>query len=244
MPRFIARAAILTAILISLAPLGFAPLGLTPIAEAQPARGAVGEFERVRSVMSDRFKNIKLTGDPNRDFAALLIASFEETLFLAKAQLNYGGDRELRAVAQKIQDEQQERIDALKTWQVRSRQPGYQEQPNPTPSGEGPLDRQAQAGPAQAQAIPSAAPPPTSSAPASTANTPLVKGTVQKVDEAAGKVTLDHERIPNIDMDAMTMAYKVQDPTLLKGLKAGDTVRFSADRINGNIVITRIQKAK
>ncbi|AWB25204.1 MULTISPECIES: copper-binding protein [Methylobacterium] len=244
MTRPTARAAVLTAALLSLASPSFAP-----VAEAQPARGAAGEFERVRSVISDRFKNTKLTGDPDQDFAALLIASFEETLFLAKAQLNYGGDRELRAVAQKIQDEQQERIDALKTWRVRSREPGYREQPNQTPSGAGPLDRPGQANAAearsaQAQAAPSSAQPPAASAPASTANTPLVKGTVQKVDEAGGKVTLDHERIPNIDMDAMTMAYKVQDPALLKGLKAGDTVKFSADRVNGQLAITRIQTAK
>ncbi|MFC6047068.1 copper-binding protein, partial [Methylobacterium hispanicum] len=76
------------------------------------------------------------------------------------------------------------------------------------------------------------------------ANTPLVSGTVQKVDEAAGKVTLDHERIPNIDMDAMTMAYRVADPAILKGVKAGDRVRFSADRVNGQLAITRIQKAR
>lgn len=239
MTRFTARAAVLTASLLSLA-----PLGLAPVAEAQPARGAAGEFERVRDVMSDRFKNTKLTGDPDRDFAALLIANFEETLFLAKAQLNYGGDRELRAVAQKIQDEQQERIDALKTWQVRSRQTDYKPQPNQPPSGAGPLDRPAQASSAEASSAQAQAAPATTQPLASSANTPLVKGRVQKVDEAAGKVTLDHERIPNIDMDAMTMAYKVQDPSLLKGLKAGDTVRFSADRVNGQLAITRIQKAK
>jgi Cu/Ag efflux protein CusF len=71
-----------------------------------------------------------------------------------------------------------------------------------------------------------------------------VSGTVQKVDEASGKVTLDHERIPNIDMDAMTMAYRVADPAILKGVKAGDRVRFSADRVNGQLAITRIQKTR
>ena len=219
-----------------------APFVLERVALAQPARGAAGEFERVRDVMSNRFKNTKLTGDPDKDFAELLIASFEETLFLAKAQLNYGGDRELREVAQKIQDEQQERIDALKKWQVRSREPGYRQQPDQPPSGTGPLDRQAQAGSARPE--PASPPPQQPSSPPSTANTPLVSGTVQKIDEAAGKVTLDHERIPNIDMDAMTMAYKVQDPTMLKDLKVGQKVRFSADRVDGAIAVTRIQKVK
>lgn len=235
MKRTTALAALATALLTAAA-----PFALERAAQAQPARGAAGEFERVRDVMANRFKNTKLTGDPDKDFAALLIASFEETLFLAKAQLNYGGDRQLREIAEKIQDEQQPRIDALKKWQVRRQQPDYQAQPNEAAPGTGPLDRQAQAGAGQPPAQPDTAP----AAPAAPANTPLVSGTVQKIDEAAGKVTLDHERIPNIDMDAMTMAYKVQDPALLKGLKPGERVRFSADRVNGSIAITRIQKSK
>ena len=212
-------------------------------AGAQPAKGAPAALERARDTMASRFRDTKLTGEPDRDFAEMLIASYEETLFLAKTQLDYGGDRQLREIAQRIQDEQQAKIDALKQWQVRSRESDYRPQPNQTPSGEGPLDRQAQAGaPAQAAtASPAPAKPPAASPPA---NTPLVTGTVQKIDEAAGKVTLDHERIPNIDMDAMTMAYKVQDPALLKGFKPGEKVRFSADRINGSIAITRIQKAR
>ncbi|KMO37457.1 hypothetical protein VQ02_12550 [Methylobacterium variabile] len=217
---------------------------LSGAAWAQPAKGAPAAIERVREVMADRFRNLKLTGDPDRDFAELLIASYEQTLFLAKAQLEYGGDRQLRETAQKIQDEQQQKIDALKEWQVRSRQSDYRSQPNQTPSGEGPLDRQAQAGGSRQPASPSPAPPPKPAAAQPPANTPLVSGTVQKVDEAAGKVTLDHERIPNIDMDAMTMAYRVADPAILKGVKAGDRVRFSADRVNGQLAITRIQKAR
>ncbi|MBY0295464.1 MAG: copper-binding protein [Methylobacterium sp.] len=217
---------------------------LSGAAWAQPAKGAPAALERVREVMADRFRNLKLTGDPDRDFAELLIASYEQTLFLAKAQLEYGGDRQLRETAQKIQDEQQQKIDALKEWQVRSRQSDYRPQPNQTPSGEGPLDRQAQAGGSRQPASPSPAPPPKPAAAQPPANTPLVSGTVQKVDEAAGKVTLDHERIPNIDMDAMTMAYRVADPAILKGVKAGDRVRFSADRVNGQLAITRIQKAR
>ncbi|MGY2049108.1 copper-binding protein [Methylobacterium sp. JK268] len=212
-------------------------------ARAQPAKGAAAAMERVREVMANRFKDTKLTGDPDRDFAELLIASYEETLFLAKAQLDYGGDRQLREMAEAIQRGEQKKIDAIKEWQVRSRQPDYQAQPNQTPSGQGPLDRQAQAGAPRTPSAPAPEKPP-SPAPAPAPTGPLVAGTVQKVDEAAGKVTLDHERIPNIDMDAMTMAYRVQDPAMLKGLKPGEKVRFSADRVNGSIAITRIQKGR
>jgi Cu/Ag efflux protein CusF len=108
------------------------------------------------------------------------------------------------------------------------------------------LDRQAKGDPAQGKpdtpSAEKAAPQPTPQATPS--NAPLVAGTVKKVDDAAGKVTLDHEAIPNIGMDAMTMAYKVQDAAMLKGLRPGERVRFSADRVNGSIAVTRIQKAK
>jgi Cu/Ag efflux protein CusF len=71
-----------------------------------------------------------------------------------------------------------------------------------------------------------------------------VSGTVEKVDAGAGKVTLDHGPIPNLNMDAMTMVFRAQDPTVLKGVKAGDRVRFQADRVNGQISVVRIQKGR
>lgn len=73
-------------------------------------------------------------------------------------------------------------------------------------------------------------------------NLPTVSGTVEKVDTAQGKVTTDHGPIQNLDMEAMTMVFRAQDPNLLKGLKAGDKVQFTADRVNGQISITSIKK--
>ena len=67
---------------------------------------------------------------------------------------------------------------------------------------------------------------------------------MEKVDAGAGKVTLDHGPIPNQNMDAMTMVFRAQDPTVLKGVKAGDRVRFQADRVNGQISVVRIQKGR
>jgi Cu(I)/Ag(I) efflux system periplasmic protein CusF len=71
---------------------------------------------------------------------------------------------------------------------------------------------------------------------------PTVSGTVEKVDTAQGKVTIDHGPIKNLDMDAMTMVFRAQDPALLKGIKAGDKVQFTADRVNGQISVTSIKK--
>ncbi|HEV2555432.1 MAG TPA: copper-binding protein [Bosea sp. (in: a-proteobacteria)] len=71
-----------------------------------------------------------------------------------------------------------------------------------------------------------------------------VNGTVTKVDEAQGKLTINHGAIKNLDMDAMTMVFRAGDPAMLKGLKAGDKIKFDADRVNGQITVTKLQKAK
>ena len=67
---------------------------------------------------------------------------------------------------------------------------------------------------------------------------------VIKIDKSAGKITLKHGPIKNLDMDSMTMVFRVADPALLDKAKPGDKVRFEADRINGAITITTMDKAK
>ena len=57
-------------------------------------------------------------------------------------------------------------------------------------------------------------------------------------------LTLDHGAIPGLDMPAMTMVYKVQDPKLLKSVKAGDKVKFTIEKINGQLTVAKIDKAK
>jgi Cu(I)/Ag(I) efflux system protein CusF len=69
-----------------------------------------------------------------------------------------------------------------------------------------------------------------------------VSATVKKVDESAEKITLEHAKIPNLDMDAMTMVFKAGDKAMLKSVKLGDKVRFTADRVNGQLTVTRIEK--
>lgn len=45
---------------------------------------------------------------------------------------------------------------------------------------------------------------------------------------AASQIVLEHGEIKGF-MEAMTMGYRVDPPTLLEGLKQGDTVRFTID---------------
>jgi Cu(I)/Ag(I) efflux system periplasmic protein CusF len=77
------------------------------------------------------------------------------------------------------------------------------------------------------------------------AQSPLVDGQVTKVDAAVGKITIKHGPFRKFDMDdPMTMVYPVQDPAMLKAVKPGDKVKFDADSVNGQITITKLQKAK
>ncbi|MCA0404724.1 MAG: copper-binding protein [Proteobacteria bacterium] len=79
---------------------------------------------------------------------------------------------------------------------------------------------------------------------ASAAQAQSVSGTVKKIDEAQGKITIDHGPIKNLDMEAMSMVFRAADTAMLKGLKAGDKIKFDADRVNGQIAVTKLQKAK
>ena len=74
--------------------------------------------------------------------------------------------------------------------------------------------------------------------------TPMADGEVRKVDKEAGKVTLRHGPIANLAMPGMTMVFKVASPKMLEGLKDGDKVRFTADRVNGAITVTTIEPAR
>ncbi len=79
---------------------------------------------------------------------------------------------------------------------------------------------------------------------AALANAQSVNGTVKKIDAEQGKLTIDHGPIKNLDMEAMSMVFRAGDPAMLKGLKAGDKIKFDADRVNGQITVTKLQKAK
>jgi len=65
------------------------------------------------------------------------------------------------------------------------------------------------------------------------------KGKVIAVTQEKQELVLEHGEIKGF-MDPMTMGYKVSAPSLLKGLKPGDEVRFSIDK--NKSVITKITK--
>jgi Cu/Ag efflux protein CusF len=82
---------------------------------------------------------------------------------------------------------------------------------------------------------------------ATTAETKTVEmtdGEIRKVDMENKKITIKHDEIKNLDMPGMTMVFQVKDAAMLDKVKAGDKVKFSADKIGGAIVVTDIQATK
>lgn len=70
-------------------------------------------------------------------------------------------------------------------------------------------------------------------------------GEVRKVDKAGGRLTIRHGPLPQLDMpQPMTMVYRVKDPALLERVKAGDKVRFEAEKIGGAFTVTKIEPAR
>jgi len=93
----------------------------------------------------------------------------------------------------------------------------------------------AQANDAHAQHAPA-----TASAPAAVS----IDGVVRKVDKGAGKLTIWHGDVPQLQMGPMTMAFRVKDAAWLDRFKVGDKVRFQYQRSSGGLTITAIEPAR
>ncbi len=69
-----------------------------------------------------------------------------------------------------------------------------------------------------------------------------VAAKVVALNAERSQIVLKHARIKSIDMDAMTMPFKVRDAALLKPLKVGDKVRFSVAVENDELTVTSIRR--
>ena len=69
-------------------------------------------------------------------------------------------------------------------------------------------------------------------------------GEIRKVDRGAKKLTIRHGPLDNLGMPAMTMVFQVADPAVLDRVKAGDKVRFLADKVGGVYTVTQLELAK
>lgn len=68
------------------------------------------------------------------------------------------------------------------------------------------------------------------------------EGQVLEVDRQAGEIAIRHGHLPELDMDPMSMVFKVADPKLLDGLKSGDRVKFKPGLIDGRFGVLSIER--
>ena len=80
------------------------------------------------------------------------------------------------------------------------------------------------------------------SAPVAAPDPVWTEAEVRRIDTAAGKISLKHGEIKNLDMPPMTMVFQMRDPARLPALQTGDKVRFTADKLNGAYTVLQIEK--
>ena len=67
-------------------------------------------------------------------------------------------------------------------------------------------------------------------------------GEIRKIDAKVNRVIIKHGEWKGMDMQAMTMAFRVRDAAVLGGLKVADTVRFVVEKDGGDYVVTAIER--
>ncbi|RFO96724.1 hypothetical protein DIC66_11965 [Rhodoferax lacus] len=71
-----------------------------------------------------------------------------------------------------------------------------------------------------------------------------VRAEITKLAPEKAQLTLRHEAIKSLGMDAMTMPYKVKDASLLKGFKVGDSVRFTVGMQGDQMQVQALEHVK
>ncbi len=83
--------------------------GATPTASAQGYMDAMAKMQQSMSSM-------EMSGDPDVDFARMMIPHHQSAIDMARIELEHGKDEMLKALAQKVIEDQQREIDELQKW--------------------------------------------------------------------------------------------------------------------------------
>lgn len=64
---------------------------------------------------------------------------------------------------------------------------------------------------------------------------------IRKIDREQGRITLRHERIESLNMDSMTMVFRLAEGVSVEGFAEGAKVRFKVIKDYGRLVITELE---
>jgi len=85
-----------------------------------PSESAQAYMDAMRT-MTDAMERMEMRGEPNADFALMMIPHHQSAIDMAEAYLEHGDDPELTNLANAIVSAQQEEIDFLQNWLEQSR---------------------------------------------------------------------------------------------------------------------------
>jgi Cu(I)/Ag(I) efflux system protein CusF len=68
------------------------------------------------------------------------------------------------------------------------------------------------------------------------------EGTIVGIDAERGRITLKHGAIAGLGMPAMTMVFRVADPSILVQMKTGEAVRFTVVRADNFFTVIRLAR--
>jgi uncharacterized protein (DUF305 family) len=102
--------------------LGLASLilvGVPLVALAAGDTSAVKDaFTKANQNMMTSMHSMPPTGDADKDFVMMMMPHHQGAIDMAKIELQYGKDKELRAMADKIIKAQEKEISEMKNWQA------------------------------------------------------------------------------------------------------------------------------
>lgn len=103
--------------LLTLAGISFFPASVSAQHDGHMAAdNAASPFAAANQAMMDSMMTLPSTGDPDQDFALMMIPHHEGAIAMAKVVLEHGDDPEIRALAKAIVSAQQGEIDWMKAW--------------------------------------------------------------------------------------------------------------------------------
>ena len=83
--------------------------------------------------------------------------------------------------------------------------------------------------------------PKSADAKAAAAATHKATGVVKQTDPAAGKVTLTHDPVKELNWPGMTMGFVVKDPALFKKLEPGRKIEFEFIQQGNTFIVTSVK---
>ena len=86
--------------------------------------------------------------------------------------------------------------------------------------------------------------PATGSASATAEGKALATAEVVQVYLKEKRILLKHGPIPNLGMSAMTMEFAVKNPKILNSLRPGNKIKFTAEKVQEDYVVTLIEFTK